>query len=120
MTGGETSRGCLFCRIVRRETEARILYEDDRVLAFEDINPQAPVHVLIIPKEHIESLNGAPEGSGSLLGEILFRARAVAGEKGIAETGYRVVLNTGPQSGQQVYHLHFHVLGGRPMTWPPG
>jgi len=117
---GHPATGCLFCRIVRGEAEARILYEDERLLAFEDIHPQAPVHVLVIPKVHIESLNGAPEGTEALLGELLFRARAIARDKGVAGSGYRIVLNTGPQSGQQVHHLHVHLLGGRPMTWPPG
>ena len=112
--------GCLFCRIVRRETPAKILFEDERVLAFEDMRPQAPVHVLVIPKAHFASLNDAPEGSDALLGELLLAARRAARDKGIAETGYRVVLNTGRDSGQEILHIHFHVLGGRRMHWPPG
>jgi len=112
--------GCLFCRIARRELPARILFETGRVLAFEDIRPKAPVHVLVIPKLHFASLNDAPDGSEDLLGELLAAARRAAREKGVAETGYRVVLNTGPDSGQEVPHIHFHVLGGRPLHWPPG
>jgi len=111
---------CLFCRIVRKELSAKVLFETERVLAFDDIKPQAPVHVLVIPKDHIASLNEAPEGADALLGEILFLAREAARSKGIAETGYRIVLNTARDSGQEVFHVHFHVLGGRRMTWPPG
>lgn len=117
---GPQAAGCLFCRIVRRETPAKILFEDERVLAFEDIRPQAPVHVLVIPKAHVASLNDASEDSQALLGELLFGARRAAVEKGIGETGYRVVLNTGRDSGQAVSHIHFHVLGGRRLQWPPG
>ena len=112
--------GCLFCRIARKELPARIVYEDERVLAFEDIRPRAPVHVLVIPKEHFASLNDAPQGSEALLGELLLRARAVAREKGVGESGFRIVLNTGRDSGQEVQHIHFHVIGGRPLHWPPG
>jgi histidine triad (HIT) family protein len=112
--------GCIFCRIVRKELPARIVFEDEHILAFEDIRPRAPFHVLIIPKEHFASLNDAPEGSEALLGEILLRARAIAREKGVGKTGYRIVLNTARDSGQEVLHIHFHVLGGRRMAWPPG
>jgi histidine triad (HIT) family protein len=112
--------GCLFCRIARKELPARIVYEDERVLAFEDIRPRAPVHVLVIPKEHFASLNDAPQGSEALLGELLLRARAVAREKGVSETGFRIVLNTGRDSGQEVQHIHFHIIGGRSLHWPPG
>jgi histidine triad (HIT) family protein len=111
---------CLFCRIVRGELPAKVLFENERVLAFEDIRPKAPVHVLVIPKAHFASLNDAPDGAEALLGEILLRARAIAREKGVDETGYRIVLNTARDSGQEVFHIHFHVLGGRPMGWPPG
>jgi histidine triad (HIT) family protein len=111
---------CLFCRIVRKEIPARILFENERVLAFDDIRPKAPVHVLVIPKDHFASLNDAPEGSADLLGEVLLRARELARQKGIAESGYRIVLNTAGDSGQEVLHLHLHVLGGRRLNWPPG
>jgi histidine triad (HIT) family protein len=111
---------CLFCRIVKKEIPAKIVYEDEKFLAFEDIRPQAPVHLLLIPKTHFASLNEAPEGAEGLLGEILLRARAIARAKGIGKSGYRIVLNTARDSGQEVLHIHFHVLGGRRMTWPPG
>ncbi len=111
---------CLFCRVARKEIAAKVLFETDRVLAFEDIRPQAPVHVLVIPKAHIASLEEAPEGAATLLGECLLAARRAARERGVAETGYRVVLNTGRDAGQAVFHLHFHVVGGRPLEWPPG
>jgi len=111
---------CLFCRIARREVPATILFETERVIAFEDIRPKAPVHVLVIPRVHFASLDEAPEGSEGLLGELLVAARRAAREKGVADTGFRVVLNTGPDSGQEVRHIHFHVLGGRRLTWPPG
>ena len=111
---------CLFCRIVRKEVPAKILFESERVLAFEDIRPKAPVHVLVIPKDHFASLNDAPDGAEALLGEILFRAREIARERGIGESGYRIVLNTARDSGQEVFHIHFHILGGRRLAWPPG
>jgi len=111
---------CLFCRIIRKEIPAKIVYEDDQCLAFEDIRPQAPVHFLLIPKTHFASLNEAPPGAEKLLGEMLFRAREIAREKGIGASGYRIVLNTARDSGQEVFHVHFHLLGGRRMTWPPG
>jgi len=111
---------CLFCRIVRRELPARIIFENERLLAFEDIRPKAPVHVLVIPKDHFASLNDAPEGAEALLGEILLRAREIARETGIGESGYRIVLNTARDSGQEVFHIHFHILGGRRLAWPPG
>ncbi len=111
---------CIFCKIAGKEIPARIVYEDDRLLAFEDIRPQAPVHILIIPKEHWTSLNELPENGQALMGEILVRARAIAREKGIGESGYRIVLNTARDSGQEVFHIHFHLLGGRRMIWPPG
>jgi histidine triad (HIT) family protein len=111
---------CIFCKIVNKEIPAKVVYEDDRILAFDDINPQAPVHVLLIPKEHFASLNDIPEEKKDLLGHILSKARQVALEKEVKESGYRIVLNTGRDSGQDVFHIHFHVFGGRRMTWPPG
>ena len=111
---------CLFCRIAAKKIPASVVYEDDEMLAFDDIHPQAPVHVLIIPKEHFASLNDLPEGREALLGRMVAKARDLAEAKGIAESGYRVVLNTGRDSGQDVFHIHFHVLGGRKMAWPPG
>jgi histidine triad (HIT) family protein len=111
---------CLFCRIANKEIPARIVYEDERILAFDDIRPQAPVHVLVIPKAHWASLNDVPQDGQGVLGEILLKAREIAGLKGIRESGYRIVLNTAADSGQEVLHVHFHILGGRRMTWPPG
>lgn len=111
--------GCLFCRILRRELPAKVLYEDERLFAFEDVRPQAPVHFLVVPKEHFASLDEIPGDRQALLGALLLRARTLAGEKG-AGGGYRIVLNTGAEAGQSVFHLHFHVLGGRGLGWPPG
>ena len=111
---------CIFCKIVNQEILAKIIYEDDRILAFDDINPQAPIHVLLIPKEHFSSLNDIPEEKKDLMGHILLKARQIAQDKGVQDSGYRIVLNTARDSGQDVFHIHFHVLGGRRMTWPPG
>lgn len=111
---------CIFCRIAKKEIPAKVVYEDEAVLAFDDIKPQAPVHVLLIPKEHYSSLNEIPENGIDLIGHLLLKARHIAREKGIEKKGYRIVLNTGRDSGQEVLHIHFHVLGGRRMTWPPG
>ena len=110
--------GCLFCKIVGGEIPATIVKRTDSLLAFRDINPQAPVHVLVIPTQHIPSLNATKDPRP--LGEMLDFARELASELGIAERGYRVVLNTNPDGGQTVFHLHLHLLGGRAMTWPPG
>jgi len=111
---------CIFCKIIKKEIPARIVYENERLLAFEDTNPQAPFHILLIPKDHFTSLNDVPDKKKSILAEILLTARQIAKEKGISERGYRIVLNTAKESGQAVFHLHFHLLGGRQMTWPPG
>jgi histidine triad (HIT) family protein len=111
---------CLFCKIAAKQIPAKIVYEDDRLLAFDDIRPQAPVHTLIIPKEHVASLNDVPEDRSGLLAAILIAARKIAEDKGVAASGYRIVLNTARDSGQEVFHIHFHLLGGRRMTWPPG
>ncbi|MBN1221863.1 MAG: histidine triad nucleotide-binding protein [Candidatus Aminicenantes bacterium] len=112
--------GCIFCKIADREIPSKIIFEDADILAFDDINPQAPVHVLLIPKEHYASLNNIPESKKDLLGHILLKARQIARDKGIGERGYRIVLNTARDSGQEVFHIHFHILGGRRMSWPPG
>jgi histidine triad (HIT) family protein len=108
---------CVFCKIVAGEIPSRKVFENDRILAFDDINPQAPTHVLLIPKKHIEGLNDAASDP-ALLGEIVSRSSAIAAEKGVPE--FRLVTNTGRQAGQVVFHLHFHLLGGRRMGWPPG
>jgi histidine triad (HIT) family protein len=117
---GEPAADCLFCRIVRRELPSKVVYEDERLFVFEDIHPKAPVHVLVVPKRHFSSLEEVPEGEAALLGEILLRARTLAREKGVGASGYRIVLNTARDAGQSVFHIHFHVLGGRLLLWPPG
>ncbi|HEV8540485.1 MAG TPA: histidine triad nucleotide-binding protein [Nitrospiraceae bacterium] len=111
---------CIFCRIVARTIPSKIVYEDEVAVVFEDVNPQAPVHILVVPRKHVPSLKGASTGDSALLGHLLLTCDKMAQEKGIAESGYRVVANTGTEGGQTVFHLHFHVLGGRPMHWPPG
>ena len=111
---------CLFCRIVRKEIPASVVYEDDRVLVFNDINPQAPLHALVIPKRHIATLNDLSPGDDALVGEMLRRAAAVAREKGYADGGFRTVFNTNAGAGQTVFHIHLHVLAGRGLKWPPG
>ncbi len=111
---------CLFCRIVSREIPGSIVYDDDRVLAFNDINPQAPTHVLIVPKRHIESLNDLQPEDDGIVGELVRRAALIAKDRGIAEGGFRTVFNTNRDAGQTVFHIHLHLLGGRSLAWPPG
>jgi len=111
---------CLFCRIINKEIPSKLVYEDEKVLAFEDIKPQAPAHILIIPKKHLSSLKEADENDQNLLGYLLLTARKIAEDKGLADSGCRLVINSGPDSGQEVYHLHVHLLGGRRFGWPPG
>ena len=113
-------QNCIFCRIVAGEIPADIVYTDEHTVAFRDVNPQAPTHLLVIPREHIESLNDAGRSDEQLLGHLLRVAARVANEAGHSESGYRTVINTGADGGQSVFHLHVHVLGGRPLTWPPG
>jgi len=103
-----------------REIPASIVYEDDRVLAFNDINPQAPTHVLVVPKRHIASLGDLSVGDDQIVGEVVRRAASIAQDRGIAAAGYRTVFNTNRDAGQTVFHIHLHLLGGRPMAWPPG
>jgi histidine triad (HIT) family protein len=109
---------CLFCKIIKGEVKADVVYRTPTVIAIKDINPQAPVHVLVIPTQHVESLNEAEDVA--LLGELLVAAREVARQQKVAARGYRVVLNTKAEAGQTVPHIHVHVLGGRAMHWPPG
>jgi len=111
---------CLFCKIANREIPASIVYEDERVLAFNDINPQAPTHVLVIPKRHIASLNEISVEDDQLLGELVRRAAAIAKGLGLSGGGFRTVFNTNRDAGQTVFHVHLHLLGGRSLTWPPG
>ncbi len=111
---------CVFCRVAEGAAPAHLLFADDDVIAFHDVAPRAPVHVLVIPRRHIASLDAAGTGDTGILGALLLAAAEVARRTGIAETGYRVVTNTGAGAGQSVFHLHVHVLGGRRMAWPPG
>ena len=111
---------CLFCRIINREIPASIVYEDERVLAFNDIDPQAPTHVLVVPKVHIATLNDLQPGDDAIVGEVVRRAAAIAKERGIDASGFRTVFNTNRDALQSVFHIHLHLIGGRRLAWPPG
>jgi len=111
---------CLFCKIIERKIPSSIVYEDDRILAFNDIDPQAPTHVLIVPKRHIPTLNDVSVEDEQMVGSLVRRAAAIAKDLGLSETGYRTLFNTNRGAGQSVFHVHLHLLGGRPMHWPPG
>lgn len=111
---------CLFCRIIEGEAKGDIVYQDPAVVAFNDINPKAPVHILIVPRKHIRTLLELEQADRELTGQIFRVAAQLARERGIAKDGFRVVVNCGPWAGQSIYHIHFHLLGGRPFGWPPG
>lgn len=111
---------CLFCKIVRGEIPSSKVYEDEKILAFKDITPAAPVHILIIPKKHIGSVNELEQEDIELIGHIFITAKAIAKEQEVDTSGYRIVTNCGEQGGQSVNHLHYHLLGGRALAWPPG
>ena len=111
---------CLFCKIINREIPASIVYEDERVMAFNDIDPQAPTHVLVVPKVHIATLNDLQPGDDAIVGEVVRRAAAIAKERGIDASGYRTVFNTNRDALQSVFHIHLHLIGGRGLAWPPG
>ena len=111
---------CLFCKIASGEIPADVVYQDDLILAFRDINPQAPTHIQIIPKEHIESIASMRDDHAELIGRLFCKARDIARKENIEESGYRMVINNGAGAGQSVFHIHLHLLGGRPLTWPPG
>lgn len=111
---------CLFCKMASGEIQPDVVYENDAVLAFRDINPQAPTHVLVIPRRHISTLNDLTEADAELVGKLFLAAKEVARIDGIADAGYRTVMNCNAQAGQTVFHIHLHVLGGRAMHWPPG
>jgi histidine triad (HIT) family protein len=111
---------CLFCRIAGREIPASIVFEDERLIAFNDINPQASTHVLLVPKRHIATLNDLQPGDDAIVGEMVRRAAAIASERGVATGGYRTVFNTNREAGQTVFHIHLHLIGGRTLAWPPG
>ena len=111
---------CLFCKMVAGELKPDVVYEDEQVLAFRDIGPQAPTHVLVIPKKHISTSNDIQPEDAQLIGALYLAAKQVAAAEGIAEEGYRTVMNCNAGAGQAVFHIHLHLLGGRPMRWPPG
>jgi histidine triad (HIT) family protein len=114
------SSACLFCRIIAGEIPASKVYEDDQMVAFNDISPQAPMHVLVVPREHVSTLNELEARHDGLVGALVRRGAAIAAERGYAQSGYRTVFNCNADAGQAVFHLHLHVLGGRKMSWPPG
>lgn len=111
---------CLFCKVVSGEIPAKMIYQDESVVAFDDINPQAPQHKLIIPRKHIATLNDLQAEDNELMGQLVQAAKTLAKQLNIAEDGYRLVMNCNPGAGQTVFHIHVHLLGGRRMTWPPG
>lgn len=111
---------CLFCKIIAGEIPATTVYEDDQLIAFKDLNPQAPMHVLVVPKRHVATLNDLSAADDGLVGAMVRRAAAIAKDNGCDGPGYRTVFNCNAQAGQTVFHIHLHVLGGRTMTWPPG
>ena len=115
-----TNGSCIFCKIAAREIPADIVRESERLIAFRDTNAQAPTHILIIPKEHVPSIVEIEERHGDMLADVAQAATQLAHAEGIGESGWRLVTNVGPDAGQSVFHLHFHLLGGRPMAWPPG
>jgi len=111
---------CLFCKMVSGEINPDTVYEDDDILAFKDINPQAPLHVLIIPKAHIATVNDLSDANAATVGRLFLTAKQIAADNGLTDPGYRLVMNCNAGAGQTVFHIHLHLLGGRPMTWPPG
>ena len=111
---------CIFCRIAAKEIPADVVYEDDDMVAFRDINAKAPVHILFIPRKHVETLNHIAEGDERLVGRMFSKIKDIAASEGISEEGYRVVANCNKGAGQEVFHVHFHLMGGRGFSWPPG
>ena len=114
------SPDCIFCRIVKKEIPAKIVFENNKILAFEDVKPQAPEHILLIPKHHIEKTSDLTEANIHMIGELILAAKKIARERGVEDSGYRIVLNCNKDAGQEVFHLHLHFLGGRKFSWPPG
>jgi histidine triad (HIT) family protein len=111
---------CLFCRIIEKRMPSNIVYEDSEIFAFEDIHPQAPLHVLVVPRKHIATTLEIPEKDHALIGRLLQVAGSIARERGVADRGFRLVMNCNSEAGQTIYHIHLHLLAGRPMQWPPG
>lgn len=114
------SSSCIFCRIAEYELAATIVYDDEQTIAFRDLHPKAPIHILIIPKTHVPSVNAVEADHAMALGNLFIAAKSIAESEGVAKTGYRLVVNNGSNAGQTVDHIHMHLLAGRPMTWPPG
>ena len=115
-----SANDCLFCKIVSGDIPAEIIYRDDQVLAFRDINPRAPIHVLVIPQKHVDSLASVTDEQRDIMGKIMIATREIAVAEGLSESGYRAVINVGLDGGQTISHLHLHLLGGRTLHWPPG
>ncbi|MEK6697472.1 MAG: histidine triad nucleotide-binding protein [Nitrospirota bacterium] len=111
---------CIFCKIIEKKTPASVVHEDEHAIAFEDVNPQAPVHTLIVPKKHIPDIHSITVADRELVGHLFFVARKIAAQKGLEKNGYRMVINNGPGAGQTVLHIHLHLLSGRAFHWPPG
>ena len=111
---------CIFCKIIAKKIPSKIVYEDEQVTAFEDVNPQAPVHMLVVPKKHISEIHNMTEKDKELVGHLFFTAKKIAEEKGLDTKGYRLVINNGAGAGQTVFHVHLHILSGRHFSWPPG
>ena len=121
MRGGQVVTDCIFCKIANKEAKSKIVFEDETVIAFRDLSPKAPEHILIIPKKHIASMNNFEESDKDVMAHIIVEVvPKIATDLKIADSGYRVIINTGEDGGQTVNHLHVHLLGGRNMTWPPG
>ncbi len=114
------NQNCIFCKIIERKIPSKIVFEDETVIAIEDVNPQAPVHLLVIPKRHIPEIHSMIEADRELVGHLFFTAKKIADEKGLDAQGYRMVINNGAGAGQTVFHIHLHILSGRRFTWPPG
>ena len=115
-----SEQDCLFCKILAGDIPADVVYESESAIAFRDINPQAPTHVLVIPRKHIATINDIEEADRELVGDLYLAAQEIAASEGMAESGYRAVMNCNAGAGQSVFHIHLHVLGGRPLAWPPG
>jgi len=113
-------QNCIFCKIIEKKIPAKILHEDEFAIAFEDLNPQSPVHLLIVPKRHIPDIHSIVVADREVIGHLFFVARTLASKKGLEKTGYRMVINNGRDAGQTVFHIHLHLLSGRPFSWPPG
>ncbi|MCS7227383.1 MAG: histidine triad nucleotide-binding protein [Endomicrobia bacterium] len=114
------NRECIFCKIINKEIKSEIVFENENIIVFKDINPQAPLHLLIVPKKHISSLNEIDDDNKSIIAEVFMTAKIIATQLGVENEGYRIVVNTGKNAGQEVFHIHFHFLSGRKFSWPPG